>query len=99
MNKVNYQLFLLYLVATIFLYPIMAHILMYKLGFMTDKLPHGKFWMYMQIFFSGPALAILGLVLYFKYGGIVNRILGMLFFIIAIYWLYNIISDVIKEAA
>ena len=70
-----------------------------SMGFMTDKLPHGKFWMYMQIFFSGPALAILGLVLYFKYGGIVNRILGMLFFIIAIYWLYNIISDVIKEAA
>ncbi len=99
MSKISYQIILVYLFAAILLYPIMAHILMYQLGYMTDKLPHGKFWMYMQIFISGPALIILGLLLYFKYGGGPNKILGILFLIIALYWLYNVVSDVIKEAA
>ncbi len=95
----NYQIILVYLLGMIFLYPVLAHILMYQLGYMTDRLPHGKVWIYMQIFISGPALIILGLLLYFKYGGIANKILGILFFAIALYWLYNVISDVIKEAA
>lgn len=99
MSKISYQIILVYLFAMILLYPVMAHILMYQLGYMTDRLPHGKFWMYMQIFISGPALIILGLLLYFKYGGLVNKILGTLFLVIALYWLYNVISDVIKEAA
>lgn len=98
MSKINYQVILVYLLAMFLLYPVMAHILMYQLGYMTDKLPHGKFWMYMQIFISGPALIILGLLLYFKYGGLANKILGVLFLVIALYWLYNVISDVIKEA-
>jgi hypothetical protein len=100
MSKVSYQIIVLYLAGIVFLYPVMAHILMYQLGYMTDELPHGKYWMYMQIFFSGPALIILGLLLYFKYGGLtINKIFGVLFLIIGVYWLYNVISDVIKEAA
>jgi len=100
MSKISYQIIVLYLLGIVFLYPIMAHTLMYQLGYMTDELPHGKFWMYMQIFFSGPALIILGLVLYFKYGVFtLNKIFGVLFLIIGIYWLYTVISDVIKEAA
>ena len=99
MKKDKYIIVFLYLSVVFFLYPVAAHILMYQLGYMTDKLPHGKFWIYTQIFFSGPALIILGLVLYFKYGKIINRILGILLITIALYWLYNIISDVINEAA
>lgn len=99
MSKINYQIIVLYLLSIVFLYPVIAHILMYQLDYMTDKLPHGKFWMYMQIFFSGPALIILGLLLYFKYGGLTNKILGVLLFVIALYWLYNVVNDVIKEAA
>ena len=100
MGNVSYQIIVLYLLGIVFLYPIIAHILMYQLGYMTDELPHGKFWMYVQIFISGPALVILGFLLYFKYGRFaVNKICGILFLIIGFYWLYNVISDVIKEAA
>ena len=94
------QISVLYLIGIVFLYPVMAHILMYQLGYMIDELPHGEFWMYMQIFFSGHALIILGLLLYFKYGSVtINKIFGVLFLIIAFYWLYYVISGVIKEAA
>jgi hypothetical protein len=100
MIKVNHQIIVLYLLGIFFLYPVIAHILMYQLGYMTDELPHGKFWMYMQIFISGPALIILGFLLYFKYGRfVINKIFGILFLIIGFYWLYNVVSDVIKEAA
>lgn len=99
MSKINCQVIFLYLLALVFLYPIFAHILMYQLGYMINKLPHGKFWIYMQIFLSSPALIILGLLLYFKYGGITNKILGTLFLLISAYWLYNIISDLINETA
>lgn len=99
MNSKIVQLGLLYLLGVFFLYPILAHIIMYQLGLMTDRLPHGEFWLYLQIFISGPALIAIGLLLYFKFGGVSNRILGVLFLIIALYWLYNVITDVIKEAA
>jgi len=100
MSKEGYQISALYLLGIVFLYPVMAHILMYQLRYRTGELPHGKFWMYMQIFFSGPALIILGLVLYFKYGGLtLNKIFGILFLLIGVYWVYNVIIDVIKEAA
>ena len=100
MRKVSYQIIVMYLLGIVFLYPIMAHIIMYQLGYMIDELPHGKFWMYMQIFFSGPALIILGFIICFKYGDfIINKICGLLFFIIGFYWLFNVVSDVIKEAA
>jgi hypothetical protein len=100
MGKKSYQIIFFYLLGIVFLYPVMAHILMYQLGYMADELPHGKFWMYMQIFISGPALIILGLLFYFKYGVFIfNKVCGVLFLIIGFYWLYNVISDVIKEAA
>ena len=99
MKKESYQIVFVYLMAIIFLYPVMAHILMYQLGYMTDKLPHGKFWMYMQIFFSGPVLIVLSLLLFFKYKGVINRILAVFLLAIAVYWLYNLINDIIQESA
>jgi hypothetical protein len=100
MSKANYQTIVLYLLAITSLYPVIAHILMYQLGFLTDKLPHGAFWINIQIFLSGPALIISGLLLYFKYDHfIVNKICGIIFFIIGSYWLYVLISDIVKESA
>ena len=100
MNKLNYQMALVYFLSLLFLYPVVAHILMYKIGFLTDKLPHGQFWIYIQIFLSSPAVVILGLLLYFKYGQVVlNKVFGVAFILIGLYWLYVLVSDIIKEAA
>ena len=100
MSKLNYQMVLVYFLSLLFLYPVVAHILMYRLGYLVDKLPHGQFWVYMQIILSGPAVIILGLLLYFKYGQIkLNKIIGIGLVLVGIYWLYVLISDIIKEAA
>lgn len=83
-----------------FLYPVAAHVLMYQIGHLSDKLPHGKIWITIQVFLSGPALFILGLILYFKYGqSRVNKIFGVTLVLIGLYWFYNLLSDVIDEAA
>lgn len=100
MKENSYQVLFSYLFGLIFLYPVVAHILMYELGFMTDRLPHGRLWVYIQIFLSGPVLITLGLLLYLKYGySLINRTFGVLFFLIGLYWLYAVLSDTIKEAA
>jgi len=100
LSKANYQIVLVYLLSLLFLYPVIAHILMYRIGYLVDKLPHGQFWVYMQIFLSGPAIIILGLLLYYKYRQIKpNKIIGVTFVLIGIYWLYILITDIIKEAA
>lgn len=100
MSKINYQIVLVYLLSLLFLYPVVAHILMFRIGYLVDKLPHGQFWVYMQIFLSGPAIIILGLVLYFKYGQIkLNKFIGIALVLIGLYWLYILINDIIKEAA
>lgn len=100
MNKINYQIVLVYFLSLFFLYPIAAHILMYKMGYLVDKLPHSSFWIKIQIFLSGPAIIILGSVLYFKYSQIkLNKVFGAVLVSIGIYWLYILISDIIKEAA
>jgi len=79
---------------------VIAHILMYRFDFMFDKLPHGRFWVYIQIFLSGPAVIILGLLLYFKYGQLLlNKICGVVLILIGVYWLYTLVSDIINEAA
>lgn len=100
MSKLNYQMVLVYFLSLLFLYPVIAHILMYRLGYLVDKLPHGQFWLYMQIFLSGPAVIILGLLLYLKYGQIIlNKIIGIALVLVGVYWLYVLVSDIIKEAA
>jgi hypothetical protein len=100
MSKINYQIVLVYLLSLLFLYPVAAHILMYKIGYLVDRLPHSSFWIKIQIFLSGPGIIILGSILYFKYGQIkLNKIFGAVFVLIGIYWLYILIVDIIKEAA
>jgi len=99
-NKFNYQVVIAYFLSLLFLYPVVVHILMYRIGYLTDRLPHGQFWIYIQIFLSGPALVILGSLLYFKYGQIIlNKVLGVVFVLFGIYWLFILVSDLINEAA
>jgi hypothetical protein len=86
------------LLIIVLLYPIIAHILMYELEIFKDKLPHGPFWEFIQIFLSGPLLLIIGLILIFKRKPVVDRIIGIGLVIISIYWVYRIINEVVNEA-
>jgi len=80
------------------LYPVLAHIIMYKLDIFTNKLPHGAFWELIQIFFSGPVLLIAGLLLLFRAKAILARILGLLLIGLSIYWLYGLVTEIINES-
>jgi hypothetical protein len=91
------QLFI-YLVILILLYPIVAHMLMYEFDIFKDKLPHGPFWLFVQIFLSGPLLVLGGLILFFKGKSIGNRVAGVVLFIIGVYWLYRIIDELINKS-
>jgi len=100
MKKINYIIVCIYFLSLIFLYPGVAHILMYELGYMVDTLPHGRFWMFIQIFLSAPGLIVLGLLLYFTYGGfLLNKFFGGVFTLIGAYWFYALVAEIIKEAA
>lgn len=90
----------IYIIAAIVIYPVLAQIIMYDLNFMVDKLPHSIFWVNVQVFLSAPLLIILGIVLYVKYDyKIMNKIFGVSFFLLGIYWLITILKTVAAEAA
>ena len=100
MKNVNYKIAFIYASSLLFLYPVIAHIVMYRMGYLVDKLPHGQFWSFIQICFSGPSLIILGLLLYFRYYQIkANKFFGVAIALIGVYWLYVLISDIVQEAA
>lgn len=100
MKNAVYNIYIYYFVAAILLYPIIAHILMYQLGYMSDRLPHGPLWIFIQIFLSGPLLIVIGSLLYFRFGkAIANKVFGVILFLIGLYWLFTLISDIIREAA
>ena len=86
------------LVILMLLYPIIAHLIMYEFDLFKGKLPHGQFWEVIQVFLSGPILLIIGLILVFKKKPAVNRIIGICLLIISVYWLYNIINEIINES-
>lgn len=98
--KGTIHLLFCYGLALVFLYPIIAHVLMYQLEYFKDELPYGRYWIYVQIFLSGPLLITIGLMVYFRYGNnIIHKALGALISLIGVWWLFNIIRDIIREAA
>jgi hypothetical protein len=99
MRAINYKIIFLYILGVILMYPVLTHILMYQLGYMKDKFAQAEFWGYIQILFSGPGLLILGFILWLKYGGLTNKILAFFFIIISLYWMYKLVSDILREAA
>ena len=88
-----------YLLGVFFLYPIVVHILMNDLNMWQYEIPDSDFWYFIQVFISHWGLISVGSFLAYKYGFIkINKILGILFIIIGIYWLYRIIEEYIKLA-
>lgn len=99
MNKTAYTIGC-YGFALIFLYPIVAHVLMYELGYFADKLPDGKYWIVIQVLLSGPMLLAIGWMLYFRLGEkIIHKVFGVLFSLIGAWWLFMIFRDIAREAA
>lgn len=94
----HFALLIIYIAALILLYPVVVQVLMYNLDIMVDRLPHGPFWVMVQVFLSGPLLIVLGLILYFKYGKFIgNKISGAVFCLIGFIWLLEIIKTIISE--
>lgn len=98
LQRLQVKQLLIYLGILILMYPIVAHMLMYEFGIFKDKLPHGPFWLFVQIFLSGPFLLIIGLILFFKISSALNRVIGILLIIISVYWLYKIIYEIMTES-
>jgi|SRR5450432_297577 len=98
--KIKLLNIVLYVIAAILLYPIVAYTFMYELNILREKLPHGEWWLLIQIFISGPGLLIIGLILYRSYGQyVMNKIFGVLFFLISLFWIVKIILTIKGEAA
>ena len=87
----------LYFGALFCIYPIVAHIIMYELNFLTEKLPHGEFWISIQVFVSGPLLILIGCIL-FRRSTKVNIAVGLLCFLIGLAWLAVLVKSVIDIA-
>ncbi len=101
MTKMSHSnVWLIYLGILFFLYPVIAHTLMYELNIWVDVLPHTAFWVLIQVLLSSPMLILLGLLLYFKYGSLlINKILGALSFVIGFIWFIVIVKTIIGEAS
>lgn len=96
--KKRLDIILVYLFAILALYPVARYLLVFQLELFSNDLTD-KF-IIARIFFSGPVLLIMGLILFFKYKkNIINRILGILFSIIGLFWIIEIVLTIIKEAA
>ncbi len=96
----KYKIFLLHILTFFFIYPVFAQVLMYDFGMFTERLPHNHYWIAIQVFFSGPALIIIGLIfiVLFKQK-ILYRYWGGLLILVGVCWLVEIIITVIQEAA
>jgi hypothetical protein len=104
MNEKEYKgmnpgLLLTYMFGVFFLYPLAATILMYDLNILREKLAHGKFWLFVQVFISGPGLIIVGAVLMLVYKRfLLNKIFGMVLFLCGIYWIYRLVTELMEYA-
>ncbi len=96
----KFRILLLHTLTIVFLYPILAHELMYELGVFVEKLPHNQYWLYVQIFLSAPGLITIGLIFIF---GVNHKSFyqywGILLTCVGVWWLVEIILTVMREAA
>jgi hypothetical protein len=89
---------IVYLIALVLLYPIVAHYLMSAFDVLRDQLPHGPIWIFIQIFISGPILLFLGLVLLLKRKNFKDLISGLLFTLISVCWMLELINEVVEKS-
>ena len=96
----KYRLIILNILALILLYPILAYVIMYDLAFWVEKLPYNRYWIFTQIFLSGPGLIAVGIIIIlsakFK---VIHQIWGGLLALIGLMWVIEIITTIIREAA
>ncbi len=96
----KYLLMFLYLLSLFFLYPAIVHLLMNQFDFLSNILTAGRFWIIIRVFFSGPALIVLGLIVFSRYRWFnVNRLIGFVLMCTGVCWMYILLSDIINEAA
>lgn len=93
------QILMVYLLSGLLLYPIVAYTLYYDLRYQVQFFFTGPVWFYIQIFFSGPGLMVLGWFLFLKCRGLVHKVFGVAFMVIAVYWIGRIVTTIIREAA
>ena len=89
---------ILYTIATILIYPIIAHHLMYEFDLFHDELPHGPLWIFVQIFLSGPVLLILGFILLWQRKTIYELFIGILFLVVSAYWIFRIMQELANKS-
>ena len=96
----RYKLIILNILALILLYPIITYFIMYDLGLWVEKLPYNTYWIFTQMFVSGPGLIVIGLTIIFSAKSkIIQWLWGVGLTLIGLIWLIEIITTIIKEAA
>lgn len=89
-------LVLLYSIGIIFGGVILRYVVYYSIGLCPDA--PDKF-VVPRVFFSGPILLIVGLVLLVKFKRLVHRLFGLLFLAGGVIWMVLLAKEIIEEAA
>ena len=89
---------ILYTIATILTYPIIAHHLMYEFDLFHDEITHGPLGIFVQIFLSGPVLLILGFILLWQRKTIYELFIGILFLVVSAYWIFRIMQELANKS-
>ena len=71
---------------------------MYEVGVFKDELPLGPFWIFIQIFFSGPVLLGVAIILLYKGKSMTLKIAGVFLGVTSIYWMYRIVDELANKA-
>ena len=96
----KYRFIILNILALVLLYPILAYVIMYDLALWVEKLPYNRYWIFTQLFFSGPGLIAIGIVMILSTKvKVIHQIWGGLLTLIGLLWVIEIITTIISEAA
>jgi len=86
----------IYVLVGVALFPILYYVVMYQLGLNINA---PDTFVAVRVFFSGPMLVSLGILLLILSETRMNRIFAILFIGIGILWLFIIVQTVLNEAA
>ena len=90
----DWFLIMLYLIACLALFPI----LQFEYFRLTPTLDQASpFWVSFRVFFSGPLLLIVGIILLFMLNSNKHKFSGIIFLLVALYWIIGIIKEIVAE--
>jgi len=92
----NFKLASIYVLSLLALYPIIRYIAVFKVDILEGF--EDKF-IFARVFLSSPILLICGLILFFRFNTLINRLFGLIFSIIGLLWMIALIIEIAKEAA